>query len=293
MSFFRGASLNRKLGAVVVCLLWARLGFSQEIVSVWAGFIYHTEGAVFLEGKPIQHNPAKALHVEAGNKLRTEEGRVEMMLALGTLLRLDENSELEMIEGGLTSASAQLVSGSEIIDAVQVFDPDSLSVIAREAMIAFPKNGYYRIDARTGEPVILKVFRGKAQVSAADSKLEVKGKRAATIEKAPSNWSVAKFNRKESDALDQWSKTRTKAIDEAGATLLARGSRNGATPHEDEMMRFWLRAQRIHSRGGSMGGGRGMGRGGRRSGQGSGGTGGSRGGGQRSSGGSSGGGGGR
>ncbi len=267
---------------------WARPGFSQEIVSVRAGFIHHTEGAVFLEGKPIQHNPAKALHVEAGNKLRTEEGRVEMMLALGTLLRLDENSELEMIEGGLTSASAQLVSGSAIIDAVQVFDPDSLSVIAREAMIAFPKNGYYRIDARTGEPVILKVFRGKAQVSAADSKLEVKGKRAATIEKAPSNWSVAKFNLNESDALDQWSKTRTKAIDQAGATLLARGSRSGANKHEDEMMRFWLRAQRIHS----MGGGRGMSQGsqgGRGSGRGSGGTGGSRGG-QQSTGGSSGGG---
>ncbi len=293
MSFSHEASLNQKLAAFAVCLLWAPLGLAQEVISVRAGFIHHTEGRVFLEGKPIQQNPAKAVHVEAGQELRTEDGRVEMMLALGTLLRLDENSQLEMIEGGMTSASARLISGSAIIDSVQVFDPDSLSVSAREAKIAFPKNGYYRIDAREGEPVILKVFRGKAQVSAAGSKLEVKGNKAATIEKAPSDWSVAKFDRKQTDALDQWSKTRTKAIGQANRTLLARGSRKGGDRAQDEMMRFWLRAQRQRSMGGSAGRGGGMGRGGGGSRDDSGGRGGSRGGGQQGGGGSSGGGRGR
>ena len=292
MSFFREASLNQNLGAFAVCLLLAPLGLSQEVVSVRAGFIHYTVGGVFLEGKPIQQNPANAVHVEAGQKLRTADGRVEMMLALGTLLRLDENSELEMIEGGMTSASARLISGAAIIDSIQVFDPDSLSVIVREAKIAFPKHGYYRIDAREGEPVILKVFRGKAQVSAGGAKLEVKGNRAATIAKAPSNWSVAKFDRKQTDALDQWSKTRTKAIDQASRTLLARGSRKGGDWAQDEMMRFWLRAQRNRSMGSSMGRG-GMGRGGGGSRDGSGGSGGSRGGGQQSAGGSSSGGRGR
>ena len=292
MSFFREASLNQKLRAFAVCLLLAPPGLSQEVVSVRAGFIHHTEGGVFLEGKPFQQDPANAVHVEAGQKLRTEDGRVEMMLALGTLLRLDENSQLEMIEGGMTSASARLISGSAIIDSVQVFDPDSLSLIARQAKIAFPKNGYYRIDARTGEPVILKVFRGKAQVSAAGSKLEVKGSEAATIEKAPSDWSVAKFDRKQTDALDQWSKTRRKALDQANKTLLARGSRRGGDRAQDEMMRFWLRSQRHRSMGSSMGRGGGGSRGGSAGGGGSRGSG-SRGGGQQGGGGSSGGGPGR
>jgi len=260
VSFFTNASPNQKLGALVACLLFAPLGISQNIVSVRAGFIHHTEGSVFLQDKAFQKDPVKPVHVEAGQKLRTENGRVEMMLALGTLLRLDENSELEIIAGGLTSASARLISGSAIIDAVQVFDPDSLTLVAREATIAFPESGFYRIDARAGEPVLLKVFRGKAQVSADDSKLNVKSKRAATIDQAPSDWSVAKFNRKETDALDEWSKTRTKAIDEAGAVLLASGVRTGKDKLEDEMMRYLLRAQQQRSIGpamnrGGMGGG--------------------------------------
>ena len=280
MNLFRQASPRQKLGVVAACLVLAPLGFAQEVVSVRAGFIHHTEGSVFLEGEPFQHDAANAVHVEAGQKLRTEDGRAEMMFALGTLLRLDANSELQMIEGGMTSASARLISGSAIIDSIQVFDPDSLSVMAREAKIAFPKDGYYRIDARTGEPVTLKVFRGKAQVSAEGSQIEVKGNRAATIENAPGDWSVAKFNRKETDSLDQWSKARAKAISQANQTLLARGSsRDNPDRAADQMMRFWLRAQRNRSMGGSMGRGRGgMGQGGRGSGQGSGDVGGGRGG---------------
>ena len=259
MNFFRDVSLNQKLVALAVCLVFAPLGISQNIVSVRAGFIHHTEGDVFLQDKAFQKDPVKPVHVEVGHKLRTGDGRVEMMLALGTLLRLDENSELEMIAGGLTSASVRLISGSAIVDAVRVFDPDSLTLVAREATIAFPESGFYRIDARSGEPVLLKVFRGKAEVSAADSKLNVKSKRAATLDQVPSEWSVAKFNRKETDALDKWSKTRTKAIDEAGATLLASGASAGNNKLEEEMMRYMLRTQQQRSLGPAMN--RGMGRG--------------------------------
>ena len=290
MNFFRDVSLNQKLGALAVCLVFAPLGISQNIVSVRAGFIHHTEGAVFLQDKAFQKDPVKPVHVEAGQKLRTEDGRVEMMLALGTLLRLDENSELEMIAGGLTSASARLISGSAIIDAVRVFDPDSLTLVAREATIVFPESGFYRIDARAGEPVLLKVFRGKAEVSADDSRLGVKSKRAATLDQAPREWSVAKFNRKETDALDEWSKTRAKAIDEAGAILLASGAGTGNSKLEDEMMRFMLRAQQQRSIGPAMNRGMGGGSGGGRGGS-SGGGGGSAAGGGGAGGGGGGGGG--
>ncbi len=188
-------------------------------------------------------------------------------------------------------AALRLISGSAIIDAVRVFDPDSLTLVARDATIAFPESGFYRIDARAGEPVLLKVFRGKAEVSAEDSKLDVKSKRAATLDQAPSDWSVAKFNRKETDALDEWSKTRTKAIDEAGATLLASGAGTGNSKLEDEMMRYLLRTQQQRSNGPSMNRGMGGGSGGGRGGSSGGGIGG--GGGGAGGGGAGGGGGGR
>ena len=58
MNFFRDVSLNEKLGALAVCLVFTPLGISQNIVSVRAGFIHHTEGAVFLQDKAFQKDPS-------------------------------------------------------------------------------------------------------------------------------------------------------------------------------------------------------------------------------------------
>ena len=261
------------LAALVV--LAAGIAPAQEIISVRAGFLHHSEGEVFLADKPVKHDPARKLHVEMNEHLRTGKGRAEMMFALGTMIRLDENSELEMVDGGMTSATVRLVSGSAIVDAAHVFDPDSLSLLSDETKIEFPQYGYYRIDARPDQPVTLKVFEGKAVVSLADKKKDVKKKRAITITGNPGDWAVAKFRhkKKDDDGLDQWSKDRAKAIEERASTLMASGARVQHNDASQELYRMYIRAQQNRSRnsmsrsmggrgpgtsqGGSGGGGRG------------------------------------
>ena len=51
---------------------------------------------------------------------------------------------------------------------------EALSVQFGEAEVRFGKRGVYRLDASTGEPFRLKVFDGKAAVSANGSKHKVK-----------------------------------------------------------------------------------------------------------------------
>ena len=223
---------------------------AQEIISVRAGFLHHTEGEVFLQDKAVKHDPARKLHVEMNEHLRTGNGRAEMMFALGTMIRLDENSELEMVDGGMTSATVRMISGSAIIDSAHVWDPDSLSVLSDETKIEILEFGLYRIDARPDEPVTLKVFSGKAVVGLADKKKDVKKKRAITLVDNPAEWAVAKFKhkKKDDDGLDQWSKSRAKAIEERANTLMASGAhvrqQNDAA---QEMYRMYMRANQNRS----------------------------------------------
>ncbi len=232
---------------------------AQEVISVRAGFLHHSEGEVFLADKAVKHDPARKLHVEMNEHLRTGKGRAEMMFALGTMIRLDENSELEVIDAGMTSASLRMISGSAIIDAAHVWDPDSLSILSDETKIEFPVNGYYRLDARSDQPITLKVFEGKAVVSLADQKKDVKKKRAITIAGNPADWAVAKFKhkKKDDDGLDLWSKDRAKAIEERASTLMASGAVVQQNDASQEMYRMYMRAQQnrsMNSMSRSMGG---------------------------------------
>ena len=216
--------------------------------------------------------------------LRTSKGRAEMMFALGTMIRLDENSELQMIDGGMTSATVRMISGSAIIDSAHVYDPDSLIVLSNDAKIEFPEYGYYRIDAHSGQPVTLTVFEGKAVVSTLDKKKDVKKRREMTFSNDPSTWSVVKFKKKEKgdDALDQWSKIRAKTIEERATSLMASGMRSQQDKAAQQMYKMYMRTDLNRNRnsikrpGGRMPGGGGGG-GGARAGGGSGGGGGARG----------------
>ncbi len=237
---------------------------AQEIISVRAGFLHHTEGEVFLEDKAIKHDPARKVHVEMNEHLRTGNGRAEMMFALGTMIRLDENSEIQMVDGGMTSATVRMISGSAIIDSAHVWDPDSLSVLSHDSKIEILEYGLYRIDARPDEAVTLKVFAGKAVVGLADKKKDVKKKRAITIGDNPSEWAVAKFKhkKKDDDGLDLWSKARAKVIEERASTLMASGIGSQQDKAAKEMYDMYMRADRnrgFNSTNRNMGGGRGPG----------------------------------
>ena len=256
---YRFTEMKIVMVLAVLVVFAAGIAPAQEIISVRAGFLHHAEGEVFLADKAVKHDPARKLHVEMNEHLRTGKGRAEMMFALGTMIRLDENSELEVIDAGMTSASLRMISGSAIIDAAHVWDPDSLSIFSDETKIEFPVNGYYRLDARSDQPIMLKVFEGKAVVSLADEKKDVKKKRALTIASNPADWAVAKFKhkKKDDDGLDQWSKDRAKAIEERASTLMASGARVQQNDASQEMYRMYIRAQQnrsMNSMNRSMGG---------------------------------------
>ena len=76
------------LRSIVTALPWFGVAIAiahpvmgQYIVSTMAGYIHYAEGGVLLEEKPFEFNAAQVVHVGDGQRLRTTDGRAEVMIA--------------------------------------------------------------------------------------------------------------------------------------------------------------------------------------------------------------------
>ena len=152
--------------------------FSQDVISAKAGMINHIEGRVLLQDERLIEVRPSFLHMEAGQRLRTEDGRAEVLFAVGSYLRLGPHSEVEMVSAGLTSASVRLHRGSMIVDAHLVYDEDSLTILLGEAEVRLLKEGLYRLDALDAEDSSLTVVQGDALLVSGAAESEVKKKRS-------------------------------------------------------------------------------------------------------------------
>ena len=90
--------------------------FAQDVISAKAGMINHIEGRVLLQDERLIEVRPSFLHLEAGHRLRTEDGRAEVLFAVGSYLHFasprDEKCRLE-VDGAtvaLKASSAQSTS---------------------------------------------------------------------------------------------------------------------------------------------------------------------------------------
>src|SRR4051794_19853477 len=141
----------------VVCLP----GFGQSVISATSGVVNFAEGAAFVNDKPLEQKFGTFRTIRSGATLRTENGRVEILLTPGLLLRLDRNSALRMDSTDLVDTRMEFLKGSAIIEAMDEPSDHPAVVKFKDNEIRFDEEGLYRIDA---EPGLLKVFSGEAVV---------------------------------------------------------------------------------------------------------------------------------
>ena len=194
--------------ALMASAAFAPAAPSQYIVSTMAGYIHFAEGGVLLEEKPFEFNAAEVVHVGDGQRLRTVDGRAEVMIIPGSFIRLSAGSEFEMIRGGLLSAEMKLNEGSAMIDLIGAMETDGISILAGDALIAFEKSGLYRIDAPPNGDPSIRVYRGKAKVQLGGETVALGNKRSLPLRAPGAKLKAEKFNDSEEDALEQWNKER-------------------------------------------------------------------------------------
>jgi hypothetical protein len=192
--------------AALALALSATAAFSQQMISARAGMIHYVEGKVFAGNEQLDGKFGNFPQIKENQVVRTEEGRVEVLLTPGVFLRAGENSSFRMITNRLIDTRLEFLTGSVIVEADDMLKDNSVTIVARDATVHLMKAGVYRFDA---EPSGLRVFKGAVDVEANNKKFEVKeGKELGLT----GDMAVTKFDTKDSDALSRWSYRRAEYV---------------------------------------------------------------------------------
>jgi hypothetical protein len=153
--------------------------------------------------------------LEVGDRVSTgANGKAEILLNPGSFLRLGGSSAFEFNTTSLDDLELRLDSGSAILE-VYAADEFKVRVKTPSAVYSLVKSGVFRIDIPNDNASTLKVWKGLATVGEDNA---VKSGRTVTASRTDAV-AIAKFDRDQKDPLDEWSKTRSKALAQQTSSL--------------------------------------------------------------------------
>lgn len=200
----RASALAAMLVSAAVC------ASAQAVISTRSGVVHYFEGKVYLSGQPLESRLGKFANMADGAELRTEQGRAEVLLTPGTVLRVDQNSAIRMLSNSLENTRVELLAGSAMLDAGEAAPGTGLTLIEQGRQITFPQAGLYRLDSA---PARVEVREGEAQVAGIGSN-PVPVERGMSLplgEEALAQGSAPSADEPR-DAFDNWSRGREDSI---------------------------------------------------------------------------------
>jgi hypothetical protein len=177
--------------------------FGQSVISARSGLIHYVEGQVTLDDKAVEVKYSQFPEVKDNQVLKTEEGRAEVLLTPGVVLRLSENSSFRMISSRLADTRVQALGGSVMIEHGEVAKENLVTLVYKDRTISFLKSGLYRLDAENG---VLRVYQGEAKVVAPDQNIVAKQSHEIPLEAAV--LTSMKFDAKSDDDFYRWASRR-------------------------------------------------------------------------------------
>jgi len=200
---------------------------AQPVIGAKSGIVNYVEGKVFLADKPLELQPAQFPDIKENTLMRTEEGRAEILLTPGVVLRIGDNASFKLITNRLIDTRLELLGGSAVVDAMEVAKETNVTFVYKDSTVTLAKAGIYRFDT---EPGRIKVFKGSADVKTGASIVNVQSGKMLTFSGA---LAVAeKFNTEQTDSLDHWSHRRDEqmAISNVSAANHARKTASVSDP---------------------------------------------------------------
>jgi hypothetical protein len=160
----------------------------------------------------------RALTVEdelkSGDTVGVATGAVEVLLNPGSYFRAGAGAEFTLAEAELEDLRVELTRGSAVVEAMSYGDTELwLTVSTPRSKVRILRTGIYRINALADGEAELVVLEGRATLDATP----VKGGKVARA--GASGVEVAKFDKKNRDELDLWSRDRGKELAKANEKL--------------------------------------------------------------------------
>jgi len=157
---------HRRVRAFSLLAPFAALALSangQSVISARSGVVHFFEGAVSLNGVALEPHLGTFPNMAQGAELRTAQGRAEVLLTPGVVVRIGEKSAIRMVANDLADTRVELLTGSVIVESAEPSPGTSVTFLYKDWNVRFPERGVYRIDSA---PPRLWVPQGKAEVSA-------------------------------------------------------------------------------------------------------------------------------
>ena len=187
------------------------------------GMVNYVEGQASVGGQSLNANSAGKVQVQPGQMIETQNGRVEMLLSPGTLIRLDNNSAVRLDSNGLADVEVTVVRGRAMVESDQLLKDEFIGIHVGPSMVRLMKHGLYDFDA-TGAGMV-RVFDGIVKVNAGNKDYTVRG--GHDFDLNATKLKARGFDKKKYEGtFYRWSSLRSSYLAEANADA-ARGFANG------------------------------------------------------------------
>jgi hypothetical protein len=219
-----------RICGLVLCLAFGLTITAQDrnrekyLISAKAGGINLVSGNVTMlrKGDERQRELASTDDLQTGDSVTTGRGgRVEVLLNPGSYMRVDENSEFELMDASLDHLQVKLVKGRAVVEVAGADGMElAIGINTPQANAVIIKGGIYRFNVLPNETTEILVRKGRVLLGGGMAS-EVKGGRKVIIGRG-GVIEVAKLNKKEQDTLDLWSKERAETLARANRQLQRR-----------------------------------------------------------------------
>jgi hypothetical protein len=112
-----------------------------------------------------------------------------------------------MLTNRLIDTRLELLTGSAVVEADEIAKDTNVTLVCKDGTVSLDKKGLYRFDSA---PARLKVFDGLASVQIAGQNVVVAGGKMLGL--GGEIASVEKFNKEDTDSLDNWSRRRGELV---------------------------------------------------------------------------------
>jgi len=185
--------------------------------------VHYTEGSVTLNDKPFTRKLTEFPQLKAGEDLRTEDGRAEILLSPGVFLRVAENSGIRMLNNSILETRLELIAGSALLELGDLAKEQSLEVTVGSRAVNFTRKGLFRLDF---DPERLRVYDGSAIVPTPDGLVTVKEGRQAELAGVIN---PVKFDKEDTDSFYRWASRRSGYISMANVAAARRVHDSGSS----------------------------------------------------------------
>ena len=139
--------------------------YGQAVISTRSGVVHFFDGSVSVAGRPLEARFGKFTTIPEGGELRTEQGRAEVLLTPGVILRVGEKSAIRLVSSALANTRVELLSGSVVMESAEAAEGTSVTLTYKGWSLRQPNQGSYRVDT---DPPRLQVRGGKVEVSSTE-----------------------------------------------------------------------------------------------------------------------------